>query len=442
MLHRVTLTALALSVSSSVTAQVIQAPPRQIQPPPPASVNQNLDLNVTLLGGYDRSPGPLASAVLPPVGALARPTPSGAVGTFDSALTYDRTSPKRTLNASTRGYVNSYQSSGTGALYGGDASGSVGFLGRRDTLRLSQSFQLAPFYSVGVLGPVGGVAGNPTIGFTHGQTWGTTSFGSWSHEWTRRTSMTASYSYGRFGHSTVTLPGQYRTEFHSGRLNFNRTLGRNLTAHGGVKRSATRNPQSGAYQFTIEDGADGGFSYTHRVSATRGYAVSARGGASLVHWNGSPSQAAFQAWVPTFSSSFGFDLARSWRVSSDYSRSVNVPSPLNTSQTAYATDNIGGGVGGNLSDRLEMAASTTLTRGHTPVGASLGGTAIYRAYMVTGQLQYHLTRSLSTMLNVGYVETQMNAAASLSFGVVPNLRRTQVRGGFTWNLPLAGRQGN
>ena len=439
MLHRVTLTALALSVSSSVTAQVIQAPPRQIQPPPPASVNQNLDLNVTLLGGYDRSPGPLASAVLPPVGALARPTPSGAVGTFDSALTYDRTSPKRTLNASTRGYVNSYQSSGTGALYGGDASGSVGFLGRRDTLRLSQSFQLAPFYSVGVLGPIGGVAGNPTIGFTHGQTWAASSLGSWSHEWTRTTEMTASYTYGRFGHSTATLPGQYRTEFHSGRINFDRRLGRNLTAQGGVKRSATRNPQSGTYQFTVEDGVDGGFFYTRQVSATRGYAISARGGASRVHWNGSPLQVAFNAWVPTFSSSFGLDLGRSWRVSSDYSRSVSVPSPLNATQTAYATDNIGGGVGGSFSNKLEMAASTTLTRGHTPSGASPGGTATYSAYMVTGQLQYHLTQSLSTMLNVGYVETQMNAAASLSFGVVPNLRRTQIRGGLAWSLPLARR---
>ena len=165
MLRRIVLAALALSVSSAATAQVIQAPPRQRQAPPPQNpVSQDLTLDTSVLGGYDRAPGPLASGVLPPVGALARTTPSGAFGTVDSALTYTRTSRKRTFNASTRGYLNSYQNSGAGAMAGGDAFAAAGFNGRRNSLDLSAYYTNAPYYHLGVLGAAGGVGGNPRWG--------------------------------------------------------------------------------------------------------------------------------------------------------------------------------------------------------------------------------------------------------------------------------------
>ncbi|MND06107.1 hypothetical protein D3C83_272930 [compost metagenome] len=42
------------------------------------------------------------------------------------------------------------------------------------------------------------------------------------------------------------------------------------------------------------------------------------------------------------------------------------------------------------------------------------------------------------MFNAAYVQTHMNSLASLQFGTVPNLKRTQVRGGLAWNLPIMG----
>ena len=441
MLQRITLTALALGVSSVVSAQVIQAPPRQRQLPPPP-VTHDLTLNMNALGGYDRAPGPLALAGLPPVGALAQPTPSGAFGSFDSALTYVRSSTKRSFNASTRGYVNRYQNSGTGAFFGGDAAVGVGFNGRRNSLNLDASYTDSPYYHLGVLGTPGGVAGNPTLGYTTGRTWTANTGASWNHEFSRTTEMTARYSFGRYGYNTATTPalvGQYFNESHNGSLDLNRSIGRNWDLQGGLRRSVVRNHQGFGYRPTIDDSVDGGVSYSRVLSATKGFNFSVKSGASRVQSNAYTNQAAYEFWTPIFSTSVGVDVGRSWSINADYRRNVTVPYALNTTQSPYVTHNVGGGVGGQITDRIKLIGNTALTNGKTNAPSVVGGQATYRGYTVTGQMDFLLSDSLTAMFNVSHVQTRMNILASQAFGVVPNLKRTQARVGLSWTLPLIGR---
>ena len=117
---------------------------------------------------------------------------------------------------------------------------------------------------------------------------------------------------------------------------------------------------------------------------------------------------------------------------------VTIPYALNTAPTEYVTHNINGGVGGQMNDRLQFSASMAFTNGRTGTPVVGGINATYHAYTYTGQLSYRLTNTLNAMFNAGYVRSHMNSLASLQFGTVPNLTRTQVRVGLAWDLPIMG----
>jgi hypothetical protein len=425
----------------AVTAQTISPPPRTSQPARPQGgrATNDMNLDVSFLAGYDQTPVNLTGTgpTIPIFGGLAAPRPGGPLALLDSSLTYEHGSSKRVFRTAGRGYVNSYRNSGTGPLAGGDASVGLSFVGRRNTFSLSQDYQNAPYYTAGVLGPISGVGGNPTLAFSNGRTWALGSGAVWDREWTRTTHTALNYHYGRFGYQALNQ-AQFINESHSGSLDVSRDIGRRWKANTTLQRSVTSNRQGNSYQPITEDYLEGGPSYTRPLSGTRSFTIAGKAGASKIHSSSSLSRGPYEYWTPRFSASGALDLGRTWSFNGSYQRMVTIPYALNTAPTEYVTHNVNGGVGGQMNERLQFSASVALTNGRTGTPALAGVNATYRAYTYTGQLQYELTPTLSTMFNVGYVQTHMNALASAQFGVVPSLQRTQVRGGLAWNVPIMG----
>lgn len=442
MLKQIVFGACVMGMSHAASAQVISPPPRTSQPQARTQqgrATNDMQLDVSILGGYDQTPVNVTGggATIPIFGSLATPRPGGLLALADGNLTYDHASSKRSFRTATRGYVNSYQNTGTGPLAGGDASVGLSFLGRRNTLNLTQDYQNAPYYSAGVLGPISGVGGNPTLAFSNGRTWALGSGAGWDREWTRTTHTVLNYHYGRFGYQALNQ-AHFINESHSGSLDFNRDIGRRYKAVATFQRSITQNRQGNSYQPITEDYVEGGPSYTRPMSGTRSFTISGKAGASRIHSSASLSRGPYEFWTPRYSVSGGLDLGRTWSFTGSYQRMVTIPYALNTTPTEYVTHNVNGGVGGQMNDRLQFSASLAYTNGRTGTPALAGINATYRAYTYTGQLQYELSQTLSAMFNAGFVQTHMNPIASAQFGVVPNLQRTQVRGGLAWNLPLIG----
>ena len=254
-----------------------------------------MNLDVSFLTGYDQNPVqvPGTGAGIPVFGGLAAPRPSGPLALLDSNLTYEHVSSKRAFRTGTRGYMNSYRSTGSGPLFGGDASASLSFIGRRNTFSLSQDYQNAPYYTAGVLGPVSGVGGNPTLAFSNGRTWALGSGAVWDREWTRTTHTGLSYHYGRFGYQALNQ-AQFVNESHTGSFDISRDIGRRYKANATLQRSVTANRQGNAYVPITEDFVEGGPSYTRPLSGTRSVTLAGKAGASRIHSNGSLSRGPYQ----------------------------------------------------------------------------------------------------------------------------------------------------
>jgi hypothetical protein len=446
------LVALTFVASSPVAAQVLEVPPRQMRPPQTSQTRatQELKLSVNLLGGYDDSLNPMGGVA--PVGSVfvATPRPSGFLGLADTGLVYNRVSAARSFNGSSRGYMNAYQHSGTGATYGGEVNvNATTALGRRNRLSVFENFQNAPYYSLGLLGVPGGVGGNPTLAYTNGRNWTLGAGAAVSREWSRTTRTSLTYGFSRVGYSSISVSGvsqgqvgPFQNQSHTGTLDLTRSLARRFSLRVSARHVQSDFIQAGAgFRPVTQDGADGGMSYSRDLSRTRRMSLTAGGGMTYVASSSYLDSAAYHYWTPLFYGSTAFDLARSWSLTSTYRRSVAVPTVLRAiAPDAFVTHTLDLGAGGNVSNRVELALTAAYTDAET--GAVAFGTdlARYRAYTGTAQVAVRLTDWWAAMVNVGHVEMRMNDAATQVFQTLPQLQRTQVRVGLSWQFPLVGDQ--
>src|SRR5689334_13661492 len=120
-------------VASTAGAQVLEPPPRPSRglfgggpPPDPTRSRQDLDLDGSILGGYDDN------LVSPAGGNAFVPHPSGYIAFSDVALRYSAGRPERSFQFGGRGFMNTYRNAGIGPSYGGEQTMSAHTpLGRR-----------------------------------------------------------------------------------------------------------------------------------------------------------------------------------------------------------------------------------------------------------------------------------------------------------------------
>jgi hypothetical protein len=253
-----------------------------------------------------------------------------------------------------------------------------------------------------------------------------------SYQLTRRTSTGVGYTYFRSLHEGG-VTSVMSNKNHSATLNVSQQINRSLSTHGTYRFTRRFGDQAG-FQFDgVTHTVTYGFGWSVPITRTRTLGISAGGGGSAVENGGNP-----RYWLPTYYAGLKTDIARSWVFSADYLQfSTAVDSPLSSPDT-YLTRSLLLTVGGNLTGRLSLAVNTGASTGHIAANQSITGTVgRFTAANASVQLALSLTDDLSAIGSVTYYQSELTGAANqITVPTSGDFRRSAVRAGLTWDLPL------
>jgi hypothetical protein len=429
--------------ASPAASQVLEPPPRAYRglfgggpPPDPARTRQEFTVAGNLLGGYDDN------LVPPSVGNILEPYPSGYTGFWDAGVRYWLGRDLRSLELKGRGFMNTYRNVGIGANYGGEQSiRARTTLGRRTELEVAEDFRYEPFFTLGLFGPIQGfdLSGTPDVNPTNAiserrskSLYASTSVG---HRWTRKTRTDFSVSFNKTTFDGIAFDRQAL----AGAVSFEHSIGRTLGVVAAYRPSNSNFiDEPGGELPVISHTLDVGLNYRRRFTRTRALTWSFGAGPQRLTIGDAGSRVRIDDyWASSGYATMRWDIGRSWSVAGDYRRSVSVlegvsPDPF-LSNVALVT------AGGFPRRWLESVFTVGYSNGETPRRidvASLPGK--YDGVAATAQARIRLSRFWSALLSFNHYQYYLNAFASESLRVAPELHRNAVRVGITWSLPLVG----
>ena len=106
---------------------------------------------------------------------------------------------------------------------------------------------------------------------------------------------------------------------------------------------------------------EGSFGYSRRLSPTRQVSFNVSGGATHVNTLNTTDRAALVYWTPSGAGSVSLDVGRSWSVSGNYDRAVQVLQGV--SLTSFATDSAHVALSGLIDSRIEASLSAIYSNG-------------------------------------------------------------------------------
>ena len=444
----------ALSCAASSYAQVARPPARPSRPrlgggapQDPNRVRHDLTLDAFVLGGYQDNITPFGTKT---AGVAARPSATTTAG--DVALQYGLGTLTKGLDIAGRGtasYASTYRSTGQPPAYGGDLAihGRIG-LGRHTKVAAFQSVQVSPYASLGIFGGLsgsaatshtnafagGGIPGveaNMANALFEGMIWAVQTSASLDHEWTRRMSTVASYSFNRQAHEDRSLLNNHT---HVGRLGFNRKVGRAGTLNTSYSASVADTQGRGRAGTTENHTITFGGGIHREISRTRTLALSGGGGAS--HIDSSGFRAVRQEyWLPNVYATVNLDLGRSWTVAVDWRQSASVlPSPVIGPRTFFSRS-AHVSLGGQLGRRIELVFSGANANG-VVARSVLGDEGSYKGYTGNGQVRIGLTRWWSAIASINHYQAFLSGSAAEALATSPNFHTNSVMVGFGWSVPL------
>jgi hypothetical protein len=436
MQFRTTLIAFAgalYALAPIASAQVLRTPPRSAPVrtgPTSDRVRQELVVEANALGGYDDNLNPAG-------GELVRPQPGGTLGFAETNVRYSVQKRGHALDLNGRGYGNTYSTANTTTSYGGEQTARVRTnAGRRTQFELSEAFRSSPFFSLGAFGAVNTATGgdtpeaSPTNGLAQTRSNSLNFSGTIRHEWTPRTKTSAGYSFGTEQYRTAAFPDS-RT--HHGTIGFEKMVGRTGGFSATYGQTHSRYDEVNGPRDFVDHSLEGGVLYRRQVSRTRQVSFAAGGGSTYVDTTSRITGAPLQYWAPSAYGNARLDIGRSWNVSGDYRRAVQVLEGLNpepyTSNVAVIR------LGGQMTSRLDTVLSLSYANGVN----SLGGTVAAGKYdSVTGaaQTRYRWSKNWYSVVNYSRLQNHLNEIAARSLGVAQTIDRNSFRVGFTWILPL------
>jgi hypothetical protein len=431
---------LLLCAAGSASAQVLQPPPRLYRglfgggrPPDPNRTHQELALDGNLLGGYDDN-------LNTPTSQPYTSNPSGYIGFSDASLRYAIGHATRSLQVRTRGYMNTYRNVGMTPSYGGDETlHATTTFGRQNTLDLDQSVHYAPYFALGLFGPLQTTPGfeapdkNPTYGLAEIGSWTASANLRSSRQWSRGTKTNIAYA---FSQTTYADKLAFDSRMHEGSIGIDQSISRAVGLVATYRRNDSAYSQSdGTDMPLVNDTAEAGMRYTRRVSRTRQISFSAGGGA--VH---SDTVDVVTRQPATFVTPMGYgtmniDVGRSWNLSGDYRRSVSTLQGV--VPAAFVTDAATVSAGGYTSRIVETVLSVGWSNGATGQ-ATDGELGRFDGYTGTLQFRFRISRFWSALASGNHYQYRLNTAASTMLRVAPEMHRNSIRIGVAWSLPLAG----
>ena len=176
--------------------------------------------------------------------------------------------------------------------------------------------------------------------------------------------------------------------------------------------------------------------FSGRLSPTRSLALSGAGGASyyepatgLEPETGAPTELRGH-WTPSGRASIRLDLARSWALNADYSRTTAVLNRI-TVET-FHSDALYVRLGGLINPRLDATFSGGFTRGNA---AGVNDQGRYDSYTATAQLRYALSRTWATFVSYTYYDYGLQQIQT-SERLPDQETQNRVRVGLTFQVPL------
>ncbi len=435
---------LGVSLPGLAGAQVIQRPPRVYRglfggsTADPNRWRQELILAGNLLGGHDQNLDPTA-------GSAPSVTPTVGIGSvytgFSGAqLRYRRVKGVRWMEASARGFMNTFRKAGLEPAFGGGGRAQLSLpSGRRTALFASEEYSDEPLYfpstasppvaidTAAAAQPVSTV--NATTGFVLRRTQRLSGNLSVQRRWTPRDTLTVGLN-----HNASRYEDQLGdTRQAGGQVSYARTAGRNAgLSLGYVYSNASTTEADGARRPLRDHSATLGGFVNRRISRERQLSFSLGGGATYVSTIGSTTRAPFTYVTPTGYASLRVDLTRTWSAWTDYGRTVSVVEGVTADE--FVTNTVTVRAGGLIGRKADLAFSGGWATGETWSGAA--GT--YDSVTAITQLQLSLARWCALLISHTFYAYRLFNVATLTPQALPNLDRNAVRVGFTFSFPLVG----
>jgi hypothetical protein len=430
---------LLIAGSRAAGAQVIQPPPRSTgglfggrQPADPNRTTQQLDFTLDLLGGYDDSispDGPTSTA-----DPLA-PRQSGTTATISGALEYQRGKARSGFEASVRSVVATYQSIDVEPMIGarGHVRGFAQFF-ERMTVNVYGDADYRPTFMFGTFGtstsPDAAPPQDPTGGVTELRTVNGGGGADATYDWNVRNHTSGGYLFSRtrsFSPANMDVADRTAHVGHSWNMLRNFLIDASLSF-----TQQTTEQTTGESQSLDTQTASLGIELRVPISRSRRMTFSVNGGATRVQTLSAVNQAPLEYTTPSGSGSVRMDIGRTWAVSGDVSRTVNMlegvtpQSFITTAATVWA--------GGSLGQRAILSLNGTYSDGGSQPGEigtfdSMGGTA---------QLEYRVSRCCTVVTSYGYYQHQLQQVANLPDGFPRSIENNSIRLGLTFWLPLYG----
>ncbi len=450
---------LALVASAPAFAQITQPPPTRPGEQRPERPNtalfgggygntaQRLILNASLGAGYEDDMRPPTSDIGLPAGA--RPPRTGVFGLGSAALTYT-VDQSRVAGSLYAGAYGRYYTGMTGPLVGTYSGGGLMTFKLASRSSLSVNGQAGVFqqnaaafsgtggygfgnggYGLGTggygLGTVPGMSVDPTA-FASGDTYtGLRGGAEFTQNLTTRLAFNAGYHYYTSDAWSAAGSGRYAVQ--TGRAGLSFEMARGLSLRLGYSASdgrfATATPDRTPYRGRS---FDGGIDFNRSLSLTRRSTLTFGTGVT-----GFSDRNLNTRYYATGHLDFGYEIGRSWTANLGYQRTANM---VQTFGQPAIVDSVSVGVGGLISQRVQLSTSAGAFRGTVGITA---GAPHYTAGTAGIGLQFALTRLLALGVGYSYYQYQFDSGVPLPRGMLPRMERQSVRVSLDLWAPLVTR---
>lgn len=435
--------AVLVATAPAAEAQLIDGPPGAVggvfgghRPTDPNRDAQSFDASLDISGGYDRDPNAFALDPAFDLPDLTRWYAStGSVG-----ARYRAGSIRRSMEARVRGTFN-YQSNTADTIYGaeGIVSGTMR-LGRRRLNQLSLRFESTyePGWVFGAFGPLLGPGpDDPRIGVAPPQgiveqRWlGLAASAGYEHSWNVAQTTTLQYDNRRVRQAQGA--GQ-DGDWQSILLDHSWRTGGGLSVIGGYRFDETHQQNDTDELAPIRyQTVDAGFRVEKRMSPTRRYGITFRGGVTRLMTTVATTSG--RSLEPALAASAEFATSRFWSLSTDLSRRVSVLAGL--SPLPVLNNNVNVVFNGTPSRKLRYAIAASLARANTVTTDPL----LQNVTDVAGttlEFQYGLASWSALFGSYSFYHHRVEDPTLVASGFPPRYDRHSVRVGFSFWVPLYG----
>jgi hypothetical protein len=168
------------------------------------------------------------------------------------------------------------------------------------------------------------------------------------------------------------------------------------------------------------------------ISRTRRLTFSGNGGATRVQTLSAVTNAPIDYTTPSYAGSIRMDLGRTWAMSADFNRMVQMLEGLTLQSFVTTTASVWGG--GSVGRRSVLSFTGLYSDGIAHPGES--GT--YDSFGAIAQWQFRISQCCSVITNYSRYQHTLSEVASVPIGFPRNTTNNSVRVGLTLWLPLFG----